>query len=80
MPYPIYSVVAVFKMLIRILNPLRSRIWDMAWFLFSDYLNPQLVRMEGLPRRLLNNSLFPQTKILISIWYQRTENQKFYIE
>ena len=34
-PYPICSVVAVFKMLIRILNTLRSRIWDMAVFLFS---------------------------------------------
>ena len=37
-PYPICSVVAVFKMLIRILNMLRSRIWDMVLFLFSDYL------------------------------------------
>ena len=36
MPYPICSVVAGFKMLIRILNPLRSRIWDMALFLFSS--------------------------------------------
>jgi hypothetical protein len=36
-PYPICSVVAVFKMLIRILNALRSRIWDMVFFLFSDY-------------------------------------------
>ena len=36
-PYPICSVVAVFKMLIRILNTLRSRIWDMVFFLFSDY-------------------------------------------
>ncbi|WP_349088963.1 hypothetical protein [Anaerobutyricum soehngenii] len=33
--YPICSVVAVFKMLIRILNTLRSRIWDRAVFLFS---------------------------------------------
>ena len=45
MIYPICSVVAVFKMLVRILNTLRSRIWDMALFLFSDYLNPQLMRM-----------------------------------
>ena len=37
MPYPICSVVAVFKMLIRILNTLPSRIWDMVLFLFSDY-------------------------------------------
>ena len=35
LPYPICSVVAVFKMLIRILNSLRSRIWDRAVFLFS---------------------------------------------
>ena len=35
-PYPICSVVAVFKMLIRILNTLRSRIWDMVFFLFSS--------------------------------------------
>ncbi|WP_349088153.1 hypothetical protein [Anaerobutyricum soehngenii] len=37
MPYPICSVVAVFKMLIRILNTLRSRIWDRALFLFSVF-------------------------------------------
>ncbi|MBP0055847.1 hypothetical protein JYQ75_00180, partial [Anaerobutyricum soehngenii] len=36
-PYPICSVVAVFKMLIRILNTLRSRIWDMGLFLFSVF-------------------------------------------
>ena len=36
-PYPICSVVAVFKMLIRILNTLRSRIWDMVLFLFSVF-------------------------------------------
>ena len=36
-PYPICSVVTVFKMLVRILNTLRSRIWDMVLFLFSDY-------------------------------------------
>ena len=41
MPYPICSVVTVFKMLLRILNTLQSRIWDRAFFLFSDYLNPQ---------------------------------------
>ena len=35
-PYPICFVVAVFKMLIRILNTLRSRIWDMILFLFSS--------------------------------------------
>ena len=36
-PYSICSVVAVFKMLVRILNTLRSRIWDMVWFLFSVF-------------------------------------------
>ena len=46
MPYPICSVVAVFKMLIRILNTLRSRIWDRALFLFSDYLNLWFHNME----------------------------------
>ena len=46
MPYPICSVVAVFKMLIRILNTLRSRIWDRALFLFSDYLNLWFNNME----------------------------------
>ena len=46
MPYPICSVVAVFKMLIRILNTLRSRIWDRAVFLFSDYLNLRFNNME----------------------------------
>ena len=40
MPYPICSIVAVFKMLVRILNTLRSRIWDMPVFLFSDYTKP----------------------------------------
>ncbi|WP_209300708.1 hypothetical protein [Anaerobutyricum soehngenii] len=42
----------MFKMLVRILNTLRSRIWDRAVFLFSAYLNPQSVRMRGLSRRL----------------------------
>ena len=41
-PYPICSVVAVFKMLVRILNTLRSRIWDRGYFLFSDCANLQL--------------------------------------
>ena len=36
-PYPICSVVAVLKMLVRILNTLPSRIWDIVFFLFSDY-------------------------------------------
>ena len=45
-PYPICSVVAVLKMLIRLLNTLRSRIWDMPVFLFSDYLNLWFNSME----------------------------------
>ena len=35
--HPICSVVAVFKMRMNILNTLPSRIWDMVFFLFSDY-------------------------------------------
>ncbi|WP_349088472.1 hypothetical protein [Anaerobutyricum soehngenii] len=38
------------KMLIRILNTLPSRIWDIVFFLFSDYPNPQLVRVEILQK------------------------------
>ena len=37
LPYPICSVVAVLKMLIRILDTLRSRIWDVVLFLFSVF-------------------------------------------
>ena len=33
-------------MLVRILNTLRSRIWDMVFFLFSDYLNLRFNNME----------------------------------
>ena len=40
MLYPICSVVAVFKMLTGILNTLRSRIWDITWFLFFCVLAP----------------------------------------
>ena len=35
--YPFCSIVAVFMMLVRILNTLPSRIWDGLFFLFSDY-------------------------------------------
>ncbi|WP_209301650.1 hypothetical protein [Anaerobutyricum soehngenii] len=35
----------MFKMLVRILNTLPSRIWDRGLFLFSGYPNLQLVRM-----------------------------------
>ena len=108
-------------MLVRILNTLRSRIWDMVLFLFSDYLNLQLARMGDFPERYgfpgnqipRNWHLYKEfyffcrypllfsydetvlwlktidfwaipspfkIKILISIWSQRTEKQKFYIE
>ena len=36
-PCPICSVIAVLKMLIRIINTLRSRIWDRGLFLFSVF-------------------------------------------
>ena len=49
MPYPICSVIAVVKMLVRILTTLPSRIWDRAFFLFSDYSNS---REWGFSRRL----------------------------
>nr|WP_296118876.1 hypothetical protein [uncultured Anaerobutyricum sp.] len=40
----------MFKMLVRILNALRSRIWDMVLFLFSDYLNLRFNSMECVSR------------------------------
>ena len=49
-PYPICSVVAVFKMLVRILNTLPSRIWDRVFFFFLTTLNLQLVRMGILQK------------------------------
>ncbi|WP_349088392.1 hypothetical protein [Anaerobutyricum soehngenii] len=36
----------MFKMLVRILNTLRIRIWDRVLFLFSDYLNLRFNNME----------------------------------
>ncbi|WP_349087907.1 hypothetical protein [Anaerobutyricum soehngenii] len=39
----------MFKMLIRILNTLQSRIWDMVLFLFSDYSKSTVVRMGNCP-------------------------------
>nr|WP_296118966.1 hypothetical protein [uncultured Anaerobutyricum sp.] len=36
-------------MLVRILNTLPSRIWDVLFFLFSDYLNLQLMRRGDSP-------------------------------
>ncbi|WP_209301562.1 hypothetical protein [Anaerobutyricum soehngenii] len=43
----------MFKMLSRILNTLRSRIWDMVFFLFSDYPKPTVGENEGLNTNLL---------------------------
>ena len=91
-------------MLIRILNTLRSRIWDMVIFLFSGYLNLRLVKAQrsmvfiqikapdeeyflmGNSSLIKNHILpeiplsIPQNQILISIWSQKTENQKFDIK
>ncbi|WP_349088651.1 hypothetical protein [Anaerobutyricum soehngenii] len=44
----------MFKMLIRILNTLRSRIWDVFFFLFSGYLNLQLARM-GIFQKVMDS-------------------------
>ena len=52
MPYPICSVVAVFMMLVRILNTLPSRIWDRAFFLFSGYSKSTVDEKEGFSRWL----------------------------
>ena len=51
MPYPICSVVTVFKMLLRILNTLQSRIWDRAFFLFSDYTKSTVRENGNSPER-----------------------------
>ena len=71
MPYPICSVVAVFKMLIRILNTLRSRIWDILFFLFSDYPKSTLGENGNSPQGicfLLNCSWYSKEKrIFISL-------------
>ena len=64
MLYPICSVVAVLKMLVRILNTLPSRIWDIVFFLFSDYLNLQSVRMGILQKSITFQELkFQETDI-----------------
>ena len=44
---PICSVVAVFKMLIRILNTLPSRIWDVLFFSFF-WLSKSTVEQRGM--------------------------------
>ena len=69
MIYPICSVVAVFKMLVRILNTLRSRIWDILFFLFSDYLNPQLARMGILQKVMIFHGIkFKRIDIQIVVY------------
>ena len=51
-------------MLVRILNTLRSRIWDMVFVLFSDYLNLQSVRMGILQKSITFQELkFQETDI-----------------
>ena len=69
MPYPICSVVAVFKMLTRILNTLRSRIWDRALFLFSVFWYQK--------DRISHDLLSPPLSLpKIIEWSQSTENKK----
>ncbi|WP_349088229.1 hypothetical protein [Anaerobutyricum soehngenii] len=41
-------------MLVRILNTLPSRIWDISFFLFSGYLNLQLERM-GIFQKVMDS-------------------------
>ncbi|WP_349087835.1 hypothetical protein [Anaerobutyricum soehngenii] len=56
----------MFKMLIRILNPLPSRIWDRVFVLFSDYLNLQSVRMGIRQKSITFQELkFRETDIYI---------------
>ena len=55
--YPFFSVVAVFMMLIRILNTLPSCIWEVLFFLFSGYLNLQLVKRRFSRRLWLSGKL-----------------------
>ena len=81
--YPFFSVVAVFMMLVRILNTLPSRIWDVSFFLFSDYSKSTVGENGDYPE----GYGFPGEKPLIFptqnpdfIWHQRTEKQKLYIE
>ena len=50
--HPICSVVAVFMMLVRILNTLPSRIWDRAFFLFSGYSKSTVDEKGGFSRWL----------------------------
>ena len=55
--YPFFSVVAVFMMLVRILNTLPSRIWDILFFLFSGYSKYTVGEMEFSRRLWLSGKL-----------------------
>ena len=55
--YPFFSVVAVFMMLVRILNTLPSRIWDILFFLFSGYSKSTVGEMEFSRRLWLSGKL-----------------------
>ena len=73
LPYPICSVVAVLKMLIRILDTLRSRIWDMVLFFFLCFgfgrneSNSLWEGDEGEIRRLLLARKMYRQKIIFSL-------------
>nr|WP_296121904.1 hypothetical protein [uncultured Anaerobutyricum sp.] len=56
----------MFKMLVRILNTLRSRIWDMVLFLFSYYPKSTIGRNGGLNANFCFSVLWLQKEI--SIW------------
>ncbi|WP_209301698.1 hypothetical protein [Anaerobutyricum soehngenii] len=56
----------MFKMLVRILNTLRSRIWDMPVFLFSDYTKFTVGRNGGLNANFWFSVPWLQKEI--SIW------------
>ncbi|OLA04250.1 MAG: hypothetical protein BHW19_11890 [Eubacterium sp. 38_16] len=66
-PYPICSVVAVLKMLVRILSTLRSRIWDMVFFLFFCVLAPEGMNELNIYHILLVFDLKFYIKILFSL-------------
>ena len=52
--YPFFSVVAVFMMLVRILNTLPSRIWDILFFLFSGY-SKSTVGEKGIRQMVMDS-------------------------
>ena len=52
--YPFFSVVAVFMMLVRILNTLPSRIWNILFFLFSGY-SKSTVGEKGIRQMVMDS-------------------------